>query len=65
MHSFTDTVDVARVLRVPARGRMAQVGSCCEEHFEGYLGGLGRVAEDIFGVVGGFHGGAKFVEFSS
>lgn len=44
---------------------MAQVCSCCEQHFQGDLGWLGGVADDIFGVVGGFHACAELFEIAS
>jgi hypothetical protein len=34
-----------------------------EEHLEGDVGGLGGIADDIFGVIGFLHGGAEVVEF--
>lgn len=44
---------------------MTHVGSGGQEKFQGHLGGLGGIAEDIFGVVGSFNLCAEFVEFGS
>lgn len=41
---------------------MAQVGSCGQEQFQGHLGWLGGIAEDIFGMIGGFDFRTEFVE---
>ena len=65
MDTLADTEDVPRVLWVPSRGRVAHVCACGEEHLEGDVGGLGRITEDIFRIVGFLHGGAEIVEFAS
>lgn len=51
MDAVTDAEDVLRILRVPARGRVAEVGLVGEEEFEGNLRWFWGLPDQIFGFV--------------
>lgn len=63
MDAVADTEDVAGVLRVPARGGVAEVSLRSEEEFEGDVGGGWGVADEVLWPVCFWVIGAKAVEF--
>ena len=51
MYPLADAKDVAAICGVPEGGAVAEGGLGCEEEFEGNVGGGGRIAEEVAGVV--------------